>query len=95
MFRFCGFNVLALKELSEMKRVRMEFPKDHLDILLIQEYFSDSLVKSDKSIFHRKALFLSWKVTAFYALTRIRFIQFFYRIKTIRKIVYTYRRLRS
>ncbi len=95
MFRFCGFNVLALRELSELKKVRMEYPKDQLDVLLIQEYLSDSLVKSNRRIFPRKVLYLSWKVTAFYALSRTRFIQFFYRMKTIRKIVYTFRRLRS
>ena len=95
MFRFTGFNVLALKELSELKKVRMEYPKDHLDVLLIQEYLSDSLVKSDWKILRRKVLFLSWKVTANYALIRIRFIQFFYNIKTIRRIVYAIRQLRS
>lgn len=91
-FRFCGLNFLALPEILQMKTIRGEFPKDTLDLKMLNAYLlskdKNKLMHNPPPVFYP----LIWKFFAFYSMGRLALIQFFYRFMILRRIVYYLRK---
>jgi hypothetical protein len=89
--RFCGFNLITIDQLAELKKIRAEFPKDYLDLHLIAE-LSDQVSKFKVlQIVRRSLLFQYWKALALTKQIRFILTRELYRFGTTRRIFRKFR----
>lgn len=82
-FRYGGLFFMTLDSVSKMKTFRMDFPKDKVDLALIEDFVQGKVFSYSV---HNFKLLLYWKIRAFASHSRITTLQFLYKFRSLRII---------